>query len=225
MLGTQVVLFVSQSGLRIIRGWLLLHLSSRINITLISDYLKKLMRMPISFFDSRLPGDLYRRIEDNIKVENFISSTSFSSIFSLITFTIFSIVLAIYSTKIFLIFLLGSSLYIFWVVAFLKKRKVIDFLRFDENAGNSSNLIQLIYGMQEIKLNNSEIRRRWEWEAIRSRLYQISLRGMKLSQLQESGGNFINELKNIILSFYAAKLVVVGELSLGMMLAIQYIIG
>jgi ATP-binding cassette subfamily B protein len=225
LLMAQLALFFSQTGIDVIRNWLLLHLGNKINISILSSYLKKLMSLPISFFDSKLPGDLYRRVEDNTRIEAFISSTSFNTIFSLINFFVFSVILTIYSFNIFLIFLFGSVLYVFWIISFLKKREAIDFIRFDESAGNSSSLIQLIYGMQEIKLNNSEKRRRWEWEGVRAKLYKIALLSNRLEQTQLIGGNFLNELKNIIISFYSASLVISGDITLGMMLAIQYIIG
>jgi ATP-binding cassette, subfamily B, bacterial len=221
----QLMLFLSLSSAEIIRGWLLLHMGSRINISIISDFLTKLMRLPMSFFDSRQTGDIIQRVEDNKRVEAFLSSTSLSMIFSVFNFMVFGVVLALYSGLIFSVFLVASLLYVGWILFFLKKRAVLDYKRFDESSGNTSSLVQLLHGIQEIKLNNSERKRRWEWEAIQLRLFKISVQGLRLNQYQISGGVFINELKNIIITFIAAKSVIDGTMTLGMMLSVQYILG
>lgn len=221
----QLMLFISLSIAEIIRGWLLLHMGSRINISIISDFLTKLMRLPVAFFDSRQTGDIIQRVEDNKRVEAFLSSTSLSMVFSIFHFIVFGVVLALYSGVIFSVFLVASSLYVGWMLFFLKKRALLDYKRFDESSGNTSSLVQLLHGIQEIKLNNSERKRRWEWEAIQMRLFKISVQGLRLNQYQISGGVFINELKNIIITFIAAKSVIDGTMTLGMMLSVQYILG
>lgn len=225
ILVAQLTLFISQTSVQAIRSWLLLHMTSRINIKLLSTFLIKLMKLPLSFFDSKNIGDLMQRIQDHRRVQDFLSSNSLNIVFGAFSVLVFGAVLAYYKLSIFFIFLLGASLYILWTLLFLKKRAEIDYKLFDESSGNQSSTIQLINGMQEIKLNGSEKRRRWEWEAIQLRLFKISIRGLKLSQTQTIGGSFLNELKNILITFVAAKSVIDGEMTLGMMLSVQYIIG
>ena len=221
----QLTLFISQTSVEIIRSWLLLHVTSRININLISDFLIKLMKLPVSFFDSKNTGDIIQRIQDHDRIQEFLSATTLNTLFSTFNIIIFGSVLAYYNVSIFVVFFIGSILYIGWTLIFLKKREELDYRRFDEAADNQSSIFQLITGMQEIKLNGSERRRRWEWEAIQVRLFKISMKGLSLSQAQNTGGVFLNELKNILITFIAASSVVNGDLTLGMMLAVQYIIG
>jgi ATP-binding cassette subfamily B protein len=221
----QVVLIVSQTSVQIIRDWLLLHMTSRINISMLSDFLIKLMRLPIGFFDSKHTGDILQRTQDHRRIQAFLSSSTLNVLFSVINIVIFGAVLAYYNIPIFAVFLLGSLIYISWTLIFMKRRAELDFRRFDEASGNQSSLIQLVNGMQEIKLNGSERRRRWEWEQIQVRLFRISIKGLALAQVQNNGGLLINELKNITITFIAAKAVIDGHLSLGMMLSVQYIIG
>ena len=221
----QLTLFVSQATVELIRGWILLHMTSRININLISDFLIKLMRLPIAFFDSKNTGDIIQRIYDHNRIQNFLSSTTLNTLFSAFNFVIFGAVLGYYNLTIFTLFLVGSVLYIGWTLLFLKKRAELDYKRFDQSSDNQSSLYQLISGMQEIKLNGSERRRRWEWEAIQVRLFKISIKGLALSQTQNTGGQFLNEVKNILITFIAAKSVIDGNLTLGEMLSVQYIIG
>lgn len=221
----QLTLFVSRSSVEIIRSWLLLHMTSRININLISDFLMKLMRLPIAYYDSKNTGDIIQRINDHQRVQSFLSSTTLNTIFSFFNLIIFGFVLAYYSLKIFTIFLIGSGIYIGWTLLFMKQRAELDYKTFDQAADNQSNIYQLISGMQEIKLNGSERRRRWEWETIQIKLFKLSIKGLSLSQMQNLGGKFFNEIKNIFITFVAAKAVIEGELTLGMMLSTQYIIG
>jgi ATP-binding cassette subfamily B protein len=221
----QLTLFLSQTIISVIRGWLLLHIGARINISIASDFLNKMMKLPMSFFDSKITGDIMQRVDDNRRVENFMSAQSIVLIFGVFNSAIFLVILFYYNLLIGGTFLLGSILYVFWILFFSKKRSLLDFKRFDEASGNSSSLIQIITGISEIKLNGSEKRRRWEWESIQIRLLRISMNGLKLTNYQGVGGFFINELKNIMVTFLAAKSVLDGSLTLGMMLAIQYIIG
>ena len=225
ILVAQLTLFVSQTTVELIRGWILLHVTSRVNINLISDFLIKLMRLPIAFFDSKNTGDIIQRIYDHNRIQNFLSTTTLNTLFSAFNVVIFGVILAYYNLGIFLVFLFGSILYIGWTLLFMKKRAELDYKRFDQSSDNQSSLYQLISGMQEIKLNGSERRRRWEWEAIQVRLFKISIKGLSLSQTQNTGGRFLNELKNILITFIAAKSVIDGDLTLGMMLSVQYIIG
>jgi ATP-binding cassette subfamily B protein len=221
----QLVLFISQASVEFIRSWILLHISTRVNISLISDFLIKLMKLPIGFFDSKMIGDLMQRIGDHTRIENFLTVSSLNILFSMVTLVIFGIVLAIYSVKILLIFLIGSGLYILWVLLFMKKRRDVDYKRFAQMADNQSNLIQLITGMQEIKLNNCEKQKRWDWEKIQAKLFKVNIKGLALNQYQQAGAMFFNQTKNILIIFVAADSVVRGDMSLGMMMAVQYIIG
>ncbi|MCK4569898.1 MAG: ATP-binding cassette domain-containing protein, partial [Bacteroidales bacterium] len=219
------VLFISQASVEFIRSWILLHISARVNISLISDFLIKLMKLPIGFFDSKMIGDLMQRIGDHTRIENFLTVSSLNILFSVVTLFIFSVVLAIYSLKILLVFLIGSVLYIAWVLLFMKKRREVDYKRFAQMADNQSNLIQLITGMQEIKLNNCEKQKRWDWEKIQARLFKVNIKGLALNQYQQAGAVFFNQTKNILIIFIAADSVVRGDMTLGMMMAVQYIIG
>lgn len=221
----QLVLFISQASVEFIRSWILLHISTRVNINLISDFLIKLMKLPIGFFDSKMIGDLMQRIGDHTRIENFLTVSSLNILFSMVTLVVFGIVLAIYSLKILLIFLIGSGLYIAWVLLFMKKRREVDYKRFAQMADNQSNLIQLITGMQEIKLNNCEKQKRWDWEKIQARLFKVNIKGLALNQYQQAGAVFFNQTKNILIIFIAAEAVVRGDMTLGMLVAVQYIIG
>ena len=221
----QLVLFVSRMSVDFIRGWILLHLSTRINISLISDFLIKLMKLPMGFFDIKLIGDILQRIGDHRRIENFLTTSSLNILFSLFNLVIFGIVLAIYSWKILLLFVTGSILYFLWLSLFMKQRRNLDFRRFSKLAENHSKLIQLISGMQEIKLYNAEKQKRWEWENIQSALFRVNIRSLSLTQYQEAGGVFINETKNILITILAATAVISGDMTLGMMLAVAYIIG
>lgn len=221
----QFVLFISRMSVDFIRGWILLHLGTRINISLISDFLIKLMKLPIAFFDSKMIGDLMQRIGDHRRIEIFLTSSTLNILFSLINLIIFGIVLAIYSTKIFLIYILGSALYILWVLLFMNKRRVLDHQRFKQLAENQNSLIQLFNGMQEIKLNNIEKQIRWEWETIQTKLFQVNVKSLSLNQYQQAGATFINESKNILITVLTAIYVIEGSMTLGMMVAVLYILG
>lgn len=221
----QLVLFVSQMSVNVIRSWIILHITNRINLRMLSDFLIKLMRLPISFFEAKNIGDILQRIQDHNRIQNFLSATTLDILFSGVNLIIFSSILCYYNVLLFLVFLVGTVLYVAWIQLFMKKRAKIDYRYFDQASGNQSSSIQLINGMQEIKLNGSERRRRWEWEAIQARLFKLSIQGLSLTQTQNVGGNFINEVKNIIISFIAAKSVIDGQISLGTMLSVQYIIG
>jgi len=225
VLAAQLMLFFGRTAVEFIRSWILLHISTRINISLISDFLIKLMKLPISFFDKKMTGDILQRINDHKRIENFLTNTSLSIIFAFVNLIIFSFVLAVYSLKILAVFVVGSILYVLWINFFMKRRREIDYKRFAQLSDEQSNVIQLITGMQEIKLHNSEKLKRWEWERIQARLFKINIKSLALNQYQQAGSVFINETKNIFISFIAATSVINGEMTLGMMLAVQYIIG
>ncbi len=225
ILFAQLFLFVGRTAIEVIRSWILLHLSTRINISLISDFFIKLMNLPIAFFDTRMTGDILQRINDHQRIESLLTTSSLNVLFSVVNLVIFGAVLAFYNLYIFLIFMLGSFLYFLWIKIFLKKRAVLDYKRFSEVSQEQSKVIELINGMQEIKLHNAEKQKRWGWEYLQARLFKVSIDGLKLEQYQSVGSSFINELKNILITVLAAKLVVEGSITLGMMLAITYIVG
>lgn len=221
----QLMLFISRTSVDFIRSWILLHIGTRININIISDFLIKLMKLPISFFDTKMIGDILQRIGDHQRIESFLTNTSLNVLFGLFNLVIFGAVLWIYNFDIFLIFLIGTIIHIFWINFFMKKRSELDHKKFEQHSENQNNLIQLVNGMPEIKLNNCERQKRWDWENIQARLFKVNVEGLALNQYQQAGALFITELKNILISFYTAKLVIEGEMTLGMMLAVQYIIG
>jgi ATP-binding cassette subfamily B protein len=221
----QLFVFFGRTTVEIIRGWILLHLSTRINISLVSDFLIKLMKLPLAFFDVKMTGDIMQRINDHQRIEQLLTNQTLNVLFSLFNLVVFSIVLAIYNVPVFLIFLVGSVLYFAWVSFFLKKRKDLDHKRFSQLSDERNKIMELIQGMQEIKLHNAERKKRWGWEQLQVRLFRIQTSSLSLEQWQSNGANFINELKNILISFFTAKLVIDGQLTLGMMLSITYIIG
>jgi ATP-binding cassette subfamily B protein len=221
----QVVLFLGTTSIEFIRSWILLHISTRINISILTDLLAKLMRLPMSFFDTKTTGDLMQRINDEKRIEAFLTSSTLSILFSAFNFAVFSVVIFLYNINIFLVFGLSTILYVGWIVIFLKKRKVLDYKQFSNNSKNQDNIIELMHGMQEIKMNNLEIRKRWSWEHIQARLFRFNVKGLALNQYQQAGAGFINQGKNIVVTYLSAKAVIDGNLTLGGMVAIQYIIG
>lgn len=221
----QLMLTVSRTAIDFIRRWLLLHISLRINISLVSDFFIKLLKLPMSFFDTKLIGDLMQRMGDHSRVNTFLTQQTLSIVFSLFTFVVFSIVLLSYNWLVFAIFMLGSLLYSGWLALFLRRRKVLDYELFEQQAINNNKTYEFITSMQEIKLQDCEQRRRWEWEDVQADLFGVQMKSLKLQQTQEAGSIFINELKNIVITVVAATAVIHGQLTLGMMLAVQYIIG
>ena len=221
----QLVLFIAQLSVNFIRGWILLHVNTRIDIALISDFLVKLMKMPLHFFDTKKIGDLMQRIEDHSRIKSFLMGNSLGFIFSLANFVVFSVVLGYYSLLVLGVFLLGNTLYILWVAFFMKYRRELDYKRFSQSATERNKMIQLIQGMQDIKLNNCERQKRWEWERVQMRLFRISMRGLKIGQFQQSGSVFFSQTTNILITFIAARNVIMGNMTLGMMMSLTYIIG
>ena len=225
ILVAQLMLVFSRTLIEVIRRCILLHISTRVNVALISDFLVKLMKLPMRFFDSKLAGDLIRRIEDHRTIEAFLTQSVLNILFSVLTIIIFGVVLAIYSWKIFLVFLVFSAFYIGWVKLFMKKRADLNRKNFEQMALNQDNLMQLVYGMQDIKLLGCERQKRWEWENIQASLFRINLRSLNLGQWQQVGAVLINEVKNILITVMSATAVLNGDITLGIMLSIQYIIG
>jgi ATP-binding cassette subfamily B protein len=225
ILFAQLFLFAGKTGLELIRSWIMLHLSTRINISLISDFFIKLMNLPISFFDVRMTGDIMQRINDHHRIERILTTSSLNVLFSVINMFIMGGVLAYYNLQIFLVFFAGSILYFGWITLFLKRREELDYKRFSEVSQEQSKVMELINGMQEIKLHNAEKQKRWGWEYVQARLFRVSIKGLILEQTQTIGSSVINQLKNIFIIFLSAKLVIDGQITLGMMMAISSIVG
>ncbi len=221
----QVMLTIGQTVNNLVRSWLMLHMSARISISLISDFISKLMRLPIAYFDRKMIGDITQRIGDYNRIQSFLTGSIISIIMAIITFIVYSCVMSSYNLVIVGIFLLSTSIYITWIILFMKRRRALDYMRFQESAINQSNIYQIITDMQEIKLNNFERQKRWSWERIQARLFKISIKSLILGQTQEIGGFFIDQTKNISISFLSVSAVIQGDLTLGKMMALQYIIG
>ena len=221
----QLMLTISRTAIDFIRRWLLLHISLRINISLVSDFFIKLLKLPMSFFDTKLMGDLMQRMNDHSRVNNFLTQQTLNITFAMLTFVVFSVVLFFYNKLVFAIFLLGSILYGAWMTLFLKRRKLLDYELFEQQAINNNKTYEFITTIQESKLQDCEQRRRWEWEDTQADLFGVQMKSLKLQQTQEAGSIFINEVKNIIITVVAATAVIHGQMTLGMMLAVQYIIG
>ena len=225
ILFAQLALVIGRMSVEFIRGWLLLHIGARVNVAIVSGFLQKLMALPVGFFDTKLTGDILQRIDDNNRIEDFLTSASLSILFSFFNLIVFGIVLAVYSFKILLVFLAGSVLYILWVSLFMKSRGQLDHQRFRQMSVTNSKLIQMVNGMQEIKLTQCELNKRWEWENLQASLFRLRIKGLSIMQYQSAGATFINEVTNILVTIVAATAVLKGDMTLGMMLAVQFIIG
>lgn len=225
ILFAQFALFFGRTTVEFIRSKILLHISTKVNLSILSDFWIKLMKLPLSYFDTKQTGDIIQRLGDHRRIESFLTGSALSTLFSLFNLVIFSFVMLQYNVAVFFIFLMGSLLYFLWIKIFLQFRRNLDFKRFAIAAKENTATMQLIYGMQEIKLNNVEHLRRWEWESLQAGLFKLSYKSLSLSQYQQAGAFFINEGKNILITFFVAKSVIDGQLTLGAMLAVQYIIG
>lgn len=221
----QLLFFVSKNLINLVRSWILLQISVRLNIQIVSDFLAKMIRLPLPFFESKNLGDILQRMQDNQRIEQFLSGTLLDFVFSLASLFSVSILVIFYSPVIFLLFMAGSTLYILWILLFLKRRKVLDNKRFALSSSTQSNEVELIQGMAEIKFNNFEKEKRWEWERLQVQRAKLAMKSLRLSQFQQYGGGFINELKNIIITFWAAYEVIQGSMTLGMMMAVQQVLG
>jgi ATP-binding cassette subfamily B protein len=222
---SQLMIFLGRTIVELFRNYILLHVSTRVNVNLLEEFFAKLMRLPLGFFDTKMIGDILQRINDHRRVENFLTSGSLNTVFSFLNLLIFGFILASYNPMIFLIFLSGSILYVLWILAFMKKRATLDYKLFTQLAANQENNYELIMGMQEIKLHNAEIRKRNQWQVLQAKLFKVNLQSLKLRQTQSGGAVVINELKNIFITFIASSLVVQGDITIGMMMSISYIIG
>jgi ATP-binding cassette subfamily B protein len=225
ILAAQLMLFFGQISIDFARRWILLFISTRINLTILTNFLQKLMKLPVSFFDTKHVGDMMQRLNDHNRIETFLTNSSVSSLFSIVTLLVFGSILAFYNWLLFATFLVGSILYVLWILLFLKKRKALDILRFELQSKNHSKVVELIGGMQDIKLNDVPNKKRWEWEQIQARLFNLNSKLLKINQMQEIGGHSLTQLKNIFIIFLSAKFVIDGHLTLGEMLATQYIVG
>ena len=225
VLFAQLALITGRMSVEFIRGWLLLHIGTRVNVAIISGFLQKLMSLPIAFFDTKLTGDILQRIEDNTRIEEFLTSASLSILFSFFNLVIFGVVLAIYNIKILAVFLAGSALYLLWVSLFMKQRARLDQQRFRQMSQSGNMLINIVNGMQEIKLTQSEVSKRWDWEKLQAALFGLRIRALSIIQYQSAGATFINEVTNLLITVIAAAAVLKGNMTLGAMLAVQFIIG
>lgn len=221
----QLILSVTQMGVTFIQSWITLHMNTRISITLISDFLAKLMRLPLRFFDSKNIGDILQRIGDHDRIQSFMTGTTLTTIFSFFNFIVFSFILAYYNMLILFVFVIGNSLYVIWILLFLSYRRKLDNSRFSQSAANQGSIVQMITGMQEIKFNNCEKQQRWKWENIQVRLFKISIKGTALEQYQQMGSIFFSQTTNLLISYLSAKAVIDGHITLGMMMSISYITG
>ncbi|MFN8406114.1 MAG: peptidase domain-containing ABC transporter [Sphingobacteriaceae bacterium] len=220
-----ITIIVSITLSDIVRDWIMLHLASRINIALISDYLTKLMKLPITFFETKMTGDILQRANDHERIRSFIMNNSLGVIFSTITFVVFGVILLIYNKMIFSIFLAGSILYVLWVFAFLAIRKKLDWEYFEIESKNQSYWVETVGSIQDIKLNNYEKLKRWKWEGIQARMFKVNLKVLNINNFQNSGAHFIDQLKNLLITFCCARAVIAGEITFGVMISTQFIIG
>jgi ATP-binding cassette subfamily B protein len=225
ILFAQLSLVIGRMSVEFIRGWLLLHIGTRVNVAIISGFLQKLMSLPIAFFDTKLTGDILQRVEDNSRIEEFLTSTSLSILFSFFNLVIFGVVLAIFNIRILAIFLAGSALYMLWVSLFMRQRARLDQQRFRQMSMSGNKLISMVNGMQEIKLTQSETSKRWDWEKLQAALFGLRIRSLGIIQYQSAGATFLNEVTNLLITVVAAASVLKGDMTLGAMLAVQFIIG
>ena len=221
----QLVLIFSRNTVELVRSRLIMHIGNKLNLRLIYEFLVKLVSLPISFFEKKIISDILQRIGDNYRIENFVTYYFLSIIFVVINFLLFGTILIFYNFNIFLIFIIASILYFLWILSFLKKRKALDTEKFIVRSENQNMVIQLIRGIQDIKLNNAGEIKINEWAKTQTSLYNLNIKSLTINQYQQAGAIIINELKNLLITYLAAAYVISGEITLGMMFAIQYLIG
>lgn len=221
----QVMLFLGSTAVDFIRSWILLHITSRVNISILTDFLIKLMKLPLSFFETKTTGDIMQRMNDQNTIQSFLTGSTLNTLFSMVNLVIFTVILVYYSPLIFFVAIVGTLLYTGWILLFLKYRRELNYKQFALSSGNQTTVVELITGMQEIKLNNYEKQKRWGWETIQASLFKFSIKGLALSQYQQAGSMFISQAQNILITFISVKLVIDGHITLGGMMAIQYIVG
>jgi ATP-binding cassette subfamily B protein len=225
VLAGQLAIFIGSTVVDFIKSWIILHISTRVNIALLTEFFIKLMKLPMSFFDAKMTGDIMQRMGDHSRIQSFVTGTLITTVFSIINFIVFTFLAITYDISLFIIFATGSIIYLGWTLLFLPTRRKLDFKRFDLSATNQNLTIEMIHGMQEIKLNNAEKQKRWKWEYIQAKLFKLSIKSLFINQVQSSGAILINQGKNILITFITAKEVINGTLTLGGMMAVQYIIG
>lgn len=221
----QVMLFIGSTTVDFIRSWILLHISTRVNISILTDFLIKLMKLPVSFFESKTTGDILQRMNDQQRIESFFTGTTLSTLFSTINLVVFTIVLLYYNPIIFSVSAISTILYVGWISLFLKRRRLLNYQQFNNESSNQTTIVELVTGMQEIKLNNCEQQKRWSWEHLQANLFKYKLQDLALNQYQQGGSLFINQAKNILITFLSIKAVIDGNLTIGGMMAVQYIVG
>jgi ATP-binding cassette subfamily B protein len=221
----QLMLFFASTIVSFIQNWIFLHISARVGIGLIADFLHKLMELPLGFFDTKFTGDLLQRIGDQRRIEQFLTQSVFQIVLGIISLVVFGAVLAWYSLPIFLLFAVSTAIYFFWILRFLKRRKEVDYQNFQQQSDTQNHLIEIIQGMPEVKLQGSQLKRRWAWATVQAKLFRIQMKSLALGQWQDGGAQVINQLKDILITFLAAKAVMDGTMTLGMMLAVQYMVG
>lgn len=221
----QVMFFIGNMSVNFIRSWILLHISTRINISILTDFLIKLMKLPISYFETKTTGDIMQRMSDQQRIEGFLTGTTLSTLFSMVNLVVFTVVLVYYNVLIFIVAMVSTLIYTGWIVIFLKYRRELNYKQFDISSKNQTSVVELVTGMQEIKLNNREKQKRWDWEHIQANLFNFKVKNLALSQYQQAGSSFINQGKNILITFISVKAVIDGDITLGGMMAIQYIVG
>ncbi|GAB2978927.1 peptidase domain-containing ABC transporter [Mucilaginibacter puniceus] len=221
----QVMLFIGSTSVSFIRSWIMLHISTRVNLSILTDFLMKLMKLPVSYFETKTTGDIMQRMSDQQRIESFLTGTTLNTLFSIINLVIFTFVLVYYNATIFLVSLVSTIIYAGWIALFLKRRRELNYKQFSNSSSNQSNVVELVNGMQEIKLNNCEQQKRWSWERIQATLFKFKIENLALTQYQQGGSTFINQAKNILITFLSVKAVIDGEITLGGMMAIQYIVG
>jgi ATP-binding cassette subfamily B protein len=225
VLGAQLALFIGSTFIEIIRSWILMHIGTRINISMVSDFFKKLLNLPIKFYEQYVVGDLMQRIGDHSRIEKLLTVNTLSTIFSFLNILVLGSVLFIYNVPIFVVFFLGSLAGLLWILIFLKRRRTIDFKFFEAYAKNNNKVLEILGAVQDIKISNATRQKRWEWEEVQSYVYDVKMKSLTLSQVQGIGSSFINRAVGIAITFIAAKAVIEGEITLGTMFAITMIVG
>ncbi|WP_164122318.1 peptidase domain-containing ABC transporter [Sphingobacterium sp. xlx-130] len=221
----QLMLFVGSTAVSFIRSWIMLHISTRVNISILTDLLIKIMKLPMNFFDLKTHGDIMQRMSDQQRIESFLTGSTLNTLFSLVNMLIFGSLLIVYNGTIFMVFLIATALYTLWILAFMKYRRELDHKRFKIASENQTYMVEMIQSMQDIKLNNAQKQKRWGWEALQAKLFKFKVESLALSQYQSVGSMAINQVKGILITYISAKAVIDGDITLGGMMAIQYIVG
>ncbi len=221
----QIMLFVGGTSVSFIRSWIMLHITTRVNISILTDLLIKIMKLPMGFFDIKTHGDIMQRMSDQSRIESFLTGNSLNTLFSLVNMTIFGALLIIYSKVIFVVFAIATMLYTLWILCFMKYRRDLDHRRFKLSSEDQTYMVEMIQSIKDIKLNNAQKQKRWGWEAIQAKLFKFKVKSLALSQYQSIGSLAINQVKGILITYISAKSVIEGDLTLGGMMAVQYIVG